>query len=251
MRVVDCPLITSIILEASFHIIPFSLGHAFQSITFICYRRQRVIPTSGQGRGSSTSATDNKLVWTVPHSDTGSLLRPFASMAPVSTPDDHALVKDIPLSGWSEDAEGALPIPSLDKPSENGRDSNGVNTLPPPHASSGIIDIEMRCRNAGGAESLLHFSASVASDSTRTGSSSTLLDKALSIRGSYRNLSSASGASFSTIGNMPAKHPGWDETKDKEGHNPIQELENLADAMVRELLSIPNTGGGSEYFNAG
>ena len=50
---------------------------------------------------------------------------------------------------------------------------------------------------------------------------------------------------------MPAKHPGWDETKDKEGHNPIQELENLADAMVGELLNIPNTGGGNEDFNAG
>ena len=73
----------------------------------------------------------------------------------------------------------------------------------------------------------------------------------MSIRGGNRNLSSVSGSSVSTIGDIPARHPGWDETKDEEGQNAVWELENLADAMVRELLDIPNSGGGGKYFNAG
>ena len=47
MRVVDCPLITSIILEASFHIIPFSLGHfEFKKYTEFLEREANIFSSS-------------------------------------------------------------------------------------------------------------------------------------------------------------------------------------------------------------
>ena len=167
------------------------------------------------------------------------------------------MVEDIPLSGWSEHIQDVSAITTLDKPSVIEKNSTGSGLADKPSVieknlpGSGLADIGIRRDNNGRAESLPQSYASVVSDSKRDGSSFTSLDRAMSIRGGNRNLSSVSGTSVSTMGDIPDRHPGWDETKDEGTNIRIQDLENLAGAMVQELLGIPNVGGGREYFNAG